>query len=211
MLPPAYQLPAAILFVAGGVVACFAGYRLFRVILGIYGFILGALIATSVLAPTDTPMMVLVAVGGGLAGGLILIAAYFVGVAFAGAALAALVVHLAFGQFGREPHPLVIVAACVLGALAAMALQRFVIILGTAYGGAWTLLVGALLLLARYGQTAAVSIRPGEWLAYPLNPFPDQRWMPIVWLVLGSVGLLVQLRTPARGARARAVVKTRRT
>ena len=38
-------LPAAILLMLGGTVSCFAGYRLFRVVLAIYGFILGAMLA----------------------------------------------------------------------------------------------------------------------------------------------------------------------
>ncbi len=33
---------------AGGVIACFAGYRLFRIVLAIYGFMLGAMIASSI-------------------------------------------------------------------------------------------------------------------------------------------------------------------
>jgi hypothetical protein len=61
MLPASYQLPAAVILVAGGALACFFGYRLFRTVLGIYGFILGALIATSVLGPTETSTTLLVA------------------------------------------------------------------------------------------------------------------------------------------------------
>ena len=34
MLPQSYEPAAAILLVIGGVVACFAGYRLFRTVLG---------------------------------------------------------------------------------------------------------------------------------------------------------------------------------
>ena len=34
MLPPSYELPAAILLVLGGALSCFAGYRLFRIVLG---------------------------------------------------------------------------------------------------------------------------------------------------------------------------------
>ena len=34
MLPPAYELPAAILLILGGALACFAGYRLFTIVLG---------------------------------------------------------------------------------------------------------------------------------------------------------------------------------
>ena len=40
VLPATYQLPAAGILVLGGLLACFAGYRLFRVVLGVYGFII---------------------------------------------------------------------------------------------------------------------------------------------------------------------------
>ena len=47
MLPLSIQVPASVVLLAGGAVACFAGYRLFRLVLGVYGFILGALVASS--------------------------------------------------------------------------------------------------------------------------------------------------------------------
>ena len=34
MLPATYQIPAAIVLLFGGTVACFFGYRLFRIVLG---------------------------------------------------------------------------------------------------------------------------------------------------------------------------------
>ena len=52
MLPAWFQTPAALVLVAGGLLSCFAGYRVFRVVLGIYGFILGALIASSLMGRT---------------------------------------------------------------------------------------------------------------------------------------------------------------
>jgi hypothetical protein len=189
MLPATYALPAGVVLVAGGALACFLGYRLFRIVLGIYGFVLGSLIATSVLAPSDTTTTLLVALGAGVAGALILIFAYFVGVAFAGAALAALLVHVGWAQFGGEPHPIAIIGGCIAGALVSLALQRYVIILGTAFGGAWTLLVGVLTLVGRFEGTSSGN----AWLTYPLNPAPGERWMPIAWLILGGVGTIVQL------------------
>ena len=47
MLPATYQMPAAIVLLLGGVVACFFGYRLFRIVLAIFGFIIGALAANA--------------------------------------------------------------------------------------------------------------------------------------------------------------------
>src|SRR5918999_1231831 len=91
VLPASYELPAAILLILGGALACFAGYRLFRIVLGIYGFILGAMIASSIVGVTNTLGMVLAALLGGLAGALVFVFAYFVGIAIVGAGLGALV------------------------------------------------------------------------------------------------------------------------
>jgi hypothetical protein len=180
------------------------GYRVFRLVLAIYGFVLGALIATSVLAPVETAWTLIVAVGGGVAGAAVLILAYFVGVAFVGAAIAALLVHVIWTRIGGEPHPLIVVLACVLGALASMSVQRHVIILGTAFAGAWTGLIGGLLLLGN--KTAQAAAAKGDvWLAYPLNPAPDQRWLLWSWVLLAVVGAVVQWRLGGKGG----VVKAR--
>ena len=201
MVPPDYQVPAAVLLMIGGALACFLGFRVFRVVLGIYGFVLGALIATSVLAPVETPAVLVTALVGGLVGAAILVLAYFVGVAFAGAALAAVLVHVVWGHFGAEPNSLVVIVACVLGALAAAAVQQLVIIAATSFGGAWTMLAGV---LAVTGQRAvAVAAGKGDmWLTYPLNPVPGHWWVKVAWLALGTAGLLVQLKMTAsnRGA-----------
>jgi MFS family permease len=194
VLPGVYQLPAGVVFVLGGALACFAGYRLFKAVLGVFGFILGALIATSVLPPSGTTAALVTGLAGGLAGAAILLLSYFVGVAFAGAALAAVAVNIVAGQLGREPHVLVVVGACVLGAWIAMALQRQVIIAATAFGGAWTLVVGVLL-VAGPRLLPGPTPKAGDWLAYPLDPAPEHRWVQLAWIVVGAVGLLVQLRT----------------
>ncbi len=208
MLPASYQVPAALLFLAGGVLACFLGYRLFRLVLAIYGFVLGALVATSFLAPVETSWTLLTAIIGGVAGAAILVFAYFVGVAFVGAAVAALLVHVIWTRIGGDPNPLVVVLACVLGALASMSVQKLVIVLGTAYAGAWTGLVGVLLLMGNKAAQAAAA-KGDVWMAYPLNPAPDQRWMLWAWLAIGAVGAVVQWSVGG-GSRGRTPVRRRK-
>jgi len=61
-----------------------------------------------------------------------------------GAGLGALIANLTWTQIEGDPHPFVVVLFSVAGALLATWLQRYVIILGTAFGGAWTLIVGGL-------------------------------------------------------------------
>ncbi len=192
MLPASYQLPAALVLLVGGVVSCFFGYRLFRIVLAIFGFILGALAASSIFGANDTGPMVLAAVVGGLAGALIMLAAYFVGVALVGAGLGALLVNVIYGRVGHDPHVLVVIAFSVAGALAATVLQRYFIIVGTGFGGAWTILVGALAIIGdRAAMAAAAS---GDvWVVYPMNPAPGRAWLPIAWVVLSIVGIAVQL------------------
>ena len=93
MLPHAYELPAAILLVLGGAISCFAGYRLFKIVLGIYGFILGAMLASSTIGAAHTTGLIVAALVGGVVGGLILVFAYFIGIALVGAGLGALVAN----------------------------------------------------------------------------------------------------------------------
>ncbi len=198
MLPASFQTPAAIVLLLGGIISCFAGYRVFRLVLGIYGFILGALLASGLVGTEHAIWMIVAALVGGLIGALILIAAYFVGVALLGAGVGALVASLIWASLGREPGALVVILFAIAGALGALALQRYVIIGATAFGGAWTILVGGLALV---GQRVSIdaSARNHVWLAYPMNPAPGNYWIVLVWLALAVTGVLVQLRITARG------------
>jgi len=200
MLPASFQTPAAILLLAGGLLSCFAGYRIFRIVLGIYGFILGALLASSAMGADQTMWMIVAAIAGGLVGALILIFAYFLGVALLGAGIGAFVANLIWAALGRDPHLFIVVLFAVSGALGALALQRYVIIGATSFGGAWTVIVGALALVGG-GAAAQAAARPDVWTAYPFDPAPGQHWVIVVWLVLGIAGVLVQLAITARGRR----------
>jgi hypothetical protein len=192
MLPATYQLPAAIVLLVGGIVATFFGYRLFRIVLAIAGFILGWAVASSVFGVSDTGPMLVAGVVGGLVGAGVLIAAYFVGVALIGAALGAFVANMAFAAGDRDPHFLVVVFLAIAGAAASMYLQRYFIIVGTGFGGAWTMIVGALAVMGdRIAQAAAAA--QNVWIMYPMDPAPGQRWLPYAWLALGAIGTGVQL------------------
>ncbi|RPH56449.1 MAG: TMEM198/TM7SF3 family protein [Acidobacteria bacterium] len=197
MLPLTYQTPAAALLVVGGLVACFAGYRFFRIVLVLYGFIIGALVATSAIGAGGTTQLVVAAIVGGLIGGLIFYTAYFLGVALVGAAIGALIVHAVWVQIGTDPHPVVLILFAVSGAVAAMILQRYVIVVATSFGGAWTLVIGA---LALAGNERALKAAAGDvWVLYAFSLQPDDRGLLLVWLALGFLGLIVQLRFTGRG------------
>src|SRR6266849_2215206 len=116
MLPPAYGPPAATLLVLGGTLSCLAGYRLFKVVLGIYGFILGAMLGSSMMGVTNTTGMIVAALVGGVAGALLLVFAYFIGIALVGAGLGALIAHVGWGYAGPgDPPALVVILLSLLG------------------------------------------------------------------------------------------------
>jgi hypothetical protein len=198
MLPASFQLPAAIILIAGGLLSCFAGYRVFRVVLAFFGFVIGALLTSSFMGTEQTMYMIAAALAGGVVGALILMAAYFVGVALMGAGAGALVVNVIWAALGREPHIIIVILFAIAGALAALAMQRYVIIVTTGFGGAWTAIVGALALM---GDRLAIeaTARNNVWLAYPMNPAPGQRWILLIWLALGLTGVIVQLTWTAKG------------
>ncbi len=198
MLPIAYATPAAIVFVLGGALACFAGFRMFRIVLGINGFILGALITTSVMGTSSMFALAVAGLVGGLLGAVLMVAAYFVGVAIVGAGVGAMAVHLAWTPFHVDPPWWAVVAAAILGALGALSITRYMVIVGTAFGGAWMLIVGALALMGN--KAAAQATNEGSvWLVYPLDPAPGKWWVWALWFALAIAGAVTQVLTKGKG------------
>jgi hypothetical protein len=198
MLPQSYQLPAALALVVGGTVACFAGYRLFRIVLAIDGFIAGAWLASSTMGSGNAAGMLVAALVGGIIGAVVLFFAYFVGIALAGAGLGAFIAHVAWKQASAsamDPPVLIVVLLAAMGTVVALMLQRYVIIITTAFSGAWTVVVGALALADR-GPTRGASASE-VWILYPFAA-SEAPWVPIAWIVLGLIGTAVQLGVTGR-------------
>jgi hypothetical protein len=64
-----------------------------------------------------------------------------------------------------------------------------VIIVSTAFAGAWTIIVGGLAAAADRGAARAGDV----WILYPFTPAPGVRWVPFAWVALGAIGTVVQL------------------
>ncbi|MGE4163282.1 MAG: DUF4203 domain-containing protein [Vicinamibacterales bacterium] len=199
MLPVTLELPVAVLVLVGGLLACFAGHRLFRIVLALVGFIVGALLASSFFGGDETTPMIVAGLVGGLVGAGLLIGAYFVGVALVGAGIGAVVANIAFAAGGGDPSLLAVAGCALAGALLAMYLQRYVIIVGTAFAGAWMIILGALVLIDRQ---AFAAVNDDIWVLYPLTPSPGREWVPVAWVALGIVGLVSQMGVTA-GPRGR--------
>ena len=123
---------------------------------------------------------------------------HFVGIALIGAGLGALLAHVAWTQFQpTDPPAFVIIVLAILGAIGAMVLQRYIIVVGTALVGAWTLIIGVLTLLADRSE-ARSGAAGTAWILYPFAPAPGQRWLPLAFVALGAVGMVVQLGVTGR-------------
>jgi len=198
MLPHGFEQPTAIVLLLGGALACFAGYRLFRIVLGIYGFILGAMLASSVVGVTNTTGMILTAVIGGLVGSAVLVFAWFVGVSLVGAGIGVLAANVVWSQIGRgDPLAVAIISVAIAGAIGAMFVQKYVIVVGTALGGAWTIVLAlANGFPSMRDALTRVSSETQVWIFYPTSS-PGLRWSPFIWLGLSVLGIAIQLSTTA--------------
>jgi hypothetical protein len=180
-----------------GLAACFAGYRLFRAMLAVYGFVIGAGITSTFFTGTDTLATVVALSVGGLIGVGLLFAGYHVGVLIAGAGaglLAANVFWLAYR--GVDAGITVLLFGAAIGAALASAFQRHVVVLTTAFVGAHTAVSGALALLATH---AASTHSPMLQLARSLRVPPiGRQWSFLAWVLLGSLGCIVQLSSGSR-------------
>jgi hypothetical protein len=204
MVPAAYATPIAVIFAAGGLLTCFVGYRLFRVVLGLYGFLAGAMIASSIPDPSNTWAILLALLVGGVIGAVVMVVAYFVAVGLVGAGLAAMALHVAWRFVGGDPPTVVLVIVCVVGAVLALQVQRLVVIAGTAVAGSWTFMTGLLALMGNPKALMAASA-PNVWVVYPIDLLPPNAWVLLGWIALSMAGIVVQLKTSTpTGGRRRA-------
>jgi hypothetical protein len=186
-----YYIMAA---VAVGLIECFFGYRILRFLLGVLGFIAGAVVCGSLgyeLTDGSEITSIIAGIAGGLAGAFIMYTLYIVGVFAIGAALGFMTASYVFGIMNAAPATIVLIASAVLGGVLAAILQKPMLILATAFGGAYAAVTGVAYLLLRNFD--------------PLDPEflntlgEDQLYrMAIIWFGLGVFGLVIQLMTLPR-------------
>jgi hypothetical protein len=186
---------AAVLF---GLLCCFWGFRMFRIILGILGFVIGAmLVGQFVYSLTDGGMVltVIAAIFGGIIGSALVVFVYFIGIFLAGAAAAYLLVNMLASPIGFMQNTAVVVIVAIIGGIIALIFQKIIIIVSTAFIGAWCFVSG---LFFFFGS----GIHPLEVteLSWILNNYyyPQFLVMLIFFLLLGTAGCIFQFRLSAR-------------
>jgi Domain of unknown function (DUF4203) len=184
-------LIAAAVAIILGLLNCFFGYRLFKVMLAIYGFVLGAVFGAVVgggLTNGNTLAVIGAGLGGGLLGAGLMVAFYFLGVFVVGAAAGALLAGSIGSALGVDLPALVVIVVAVIVGIIALALQRVVIILATAFSGAWLVIEGGMALIAGRALILTRVFDTPNLDRVTALPLP----LLILWLALGIAGALVQ-------------------
>jgi len=121
-----------------GAIQCFFGYRLFKFVLGLTGFIVGGVLAASIGYEMSQKEVVALLSGlvGGVIGAALMVALYFVGVFLIGAFLGGVVGVALFATAGINPELAVLLILGVIGGVVALIFQKFMIIVSTAFIGA---------------------------------------------------------------------------
>lgn len=180
----------ALFSIGFGLVDCFFGYRIFRLVLSIIGFIIGASIGLSLTAESAQLTQILVALVAGLIGAVLMNALYFLGVVIAGALLGALAANLLLSALGVEPNAIFLVIGAVVGGVVALVLNKLTIILSTAFSGAAGVIYGLSLLIPGLGGFDPLGA---------LTRINAERGEPslillVAWIILGVAGMGVQYR-----------------
>jgi len=175
-----------------GVMNCFFGYKIFRIVLGIWGFLGGALLVGGLAHRLFQNEVAAIAGGflGGLVGATACVLLFHVGVFVLGGALGAVVGIMLSAMAGAEPHLGLLLLLGLVGGVAALLLRRPVIILSTAFAGSFTIVIGSIYFLGGYA--------PKELLQDPQVVGRLANAAFFGWLVLGAVGTVLQLVTTGK-------------
>jgi len=135
----------AALAVVIGTIYCFAGYRVFKFVLGLTGFVLAGAVAAHlamVFFPSHSIIRWVALIGGGLAGAIAMLAFYEIGVFLIGLLGALLVTDTVLSGYSVSWGPWAMVGGAVAGGLLAVLLERPIMTLATAAIGAWGVVAG---------------------------------------------------------------------
>ena len=187
------------LAVAVGLLYCFLGYRLFRIVLGVTGFVLAGSVAGAFAGWLTHGKLIYMAVAGllgGIAGAVALSFLYKVGVFCLGVLAGALIAQDLLGAWPDDWVASVVLGAGVFGGLCALVFERPIMTLATAAIGAYLTVQGlAFFVLGSRGLGPFPSAAGEHAARYVLLAF---------WAVLATVGAVTQSRAQGQAAKPKA-------
>ena len=176
---------------AYGIINCFFGYRFFRILLGIWGFILGGALGIS-LTSEAAPIIVLIAgVGGALLGAILIYFIFRLGLFLIGAILGYTLTATLLTSLGIMENQLMFsVAGGAFFGVLALLLNQFFVILITAFSGASTIITGVMLMID--GERMATAFITRQFTTASEAP---STVVGVLWLLLAIAGMFVQHRS----------------
>lgn len=182
-----------ILSIVFGLIACFSGYKIFKSLLGLSGFLAGGVLAASYcdsLYHQSAITIVSGLVAGLICGGLVM-AVYHIGIFISGA-FGGIILACYFSSNHPETSTLLILA--IICGVLALAFEKFMLIALTGFGGALCAVTGAASLLGMSQTAGTLDLATAEQLAYSTTR--QTVWM-VLWIVLGIAGMRSQYRQEA--------------
>lgn len=161
-----------------GVLSCFFGYKIFKFIVGVCGFVIGALAGIILISASNGdasgPAVIVTAIVGGIIGAFLAVKLYFIGIFFIGALFGGLTGYtLTLGNNSDNSGVLILVLAIIAGILAVI-IKKFMIILSTSVSGAQSISMAIVILM------------------YVLSGKENDSLYNILWIILAIVGFCYQ-------------------
>jgi len=188
-LPQANLTIGAVLVGLLGIVECFFGYRVFRIVLVVLGFLLGAALAITLVNPDQTILVILTGLFGGLLGAVLFYFLYVIGTFIAGLMFGAAVAATLAASFnlGIDATNIAIIVGAIVGGILGIIFVKYIIMLSTAFTGASQIIYAIAILLPGLGliPPALDNSTPIWRTASPTST--------LAILVLATFGFVVQL------------------
>ncbi len=182
---------AAAFGVLMGLTQCFFGYRLFKVFLGLSGFIVGAILLGNIgwVISENEGLALIAAVMGGVIGAGVSLFLYLVGIFIVGALMGGILGstflnHAADQVAGMADvtEIVILLLMVVLGGILALFFQKLIIVASTASTGAWSAINGL-----AYFVTGSVGLEVERQSEAAIL-------ITVCWLALAAVGLATQYK-----------------
>ena len=182
----------AVTLIATGMITCFYGYRLFKIVLAITGFVTGGALAWTVLTAAGYGQTVMIAGTFlvGFVGGIAMFSLFFAGVFFFGCSMGLLMAVVLLSAIGSELNVAVISIFALFNGLATLWFRKVLVVASTALTGAWSVLSGIAYFVGDLDLVGALAkpelLRTQGDLYYAVLA---------LWLLLGISGIAIQMRS----------------
>lgn len=179
--------------IVAGFFLCFFGYRILKVSLGLIGFIAGAYggwQAGLALLHGNTGTALICALIGGVVGMVLCLWIYGLGVFCAGAAAGAVIGAAIFNGTAHRVQPILLFALPIVFGVIALIAQKFMVVVATAFSGAYLITAGVWPFLAGAKNSREIWLHPAQQGSSETLTYGSLA----VWLILALVGIRVQLR-----------------